>query len=70
VVRREALLTVTDTVDSTALDPYSFIRDAYLQRRAAMISNDPDAQQLPDYDDYEDVQADDKALGIEPEKAK
>lgn len=68
VVRREALLTVSDTVDRTALDPYSFIRDAYLQRRAAMVSDDPDAQDLPDYEDYADVEADEKALGINQEK--
>ena len=69
VVRREALLTVSETVDRTALDPYSFVRDAYLQRRRALVSDDPDAQLLPDYEDYEDVSADEKALGIEPEKA-
>lgn len=68
VVRREALLTVTETVNRTALDPYSFIRDAYLQRRAAMVSGSPDAQALPDYEDYADVEADEKALGIKPEK--
>lgn len=68
VVRRDALLTVTETVDRTALDPYSFIRDAYLQRRAAMVSGEPDAQDLPDYEDYEDVEADDKALGVKQEK--
>lgn len=68
VVRREALLTVTDTVDRTALDPYSFIRDAYLQRRAAMVSGQADADQLPDYEDYEDVPADDKALGIKKQE--
>ncbi len=69
VVRREALLTVTETVDRTALDPYSFIRDAYLQRRAAMVSGDPDAQDLPDYEDYADAEEDEKALGISQEKS-
>lgn len=68
VVRREALLTVKETIDRTALDPYSFIRDAYLQRREAMVLGEADAQELPDYQDYEDVEADDKALGIAPEK--
>jgi phospholipid-binding lipoprotein MlaA len=70
VVRREALLTVSKTVDSTALDPYSFIRDAYLQRREAQVLGEADAQALPDYEDYEDVQADEKALGIVPEKSR
>jgi phospholipid-binding lipoprotein MlaA len=69
VVRREALLTVSKTVDSTALDPYSFIRDAYLQRREAQVLGEADAQALPDYEDYEDVQADEKALGIAAEKS-
>jgi phospholipid-binding lipoprotein MlaA len=68
VVRREALLTVSKTIDSTALDPYSFVRDAYLQRRQAMVRGDDDAQVLPQYDDYADVDASEKALGIEPEK--
>lgn len=69
VVRREALLTVSKTVDSTALDPYSFIRDAYLQRREAQVLGEAGAQALPDYEDDEDVEADEKALGIEPEKS-
>lgn len=68
VVRREALLTVSKTVDSTALDPYSFVRDAYLQQRQALVSGQEDAQELPDYEDYGDVEADEKALGIEQEK--
>ena len=68
VVIRESLLTVSETVDRTALDPYSFVRDAYLQRRAAMVAGADDAQTLPDYDDFEDVEADEKALGISQEK--
>jgi phospholipid-binding lipoprotein MlaA len=67
VVIRESLLTVSETIDRTALDPYSFVRDAFLQRRAAMVAGDDDAQTLPDYEDYEDVEADDKALGISQE---
>ena len=68
VVRREALLTVSETVDRTALDPYSFIRDAYLQKRRAQVLGQEDAQELPDYEDYGDVEADERALGIEQEK--
>ena len=53
---RSNLLEVTDTVDRTAIDPYSFVRDAYLQRRDAQVrgqggSGDAD---LPDYSDDED----------------
>ena len=55
---RVGLLDVTDTIDRTALDPYSFTRDAYLQRRAAMMrgtKSDNDA--LPNYDDDNDTPA-------------
>lgn len=62
---RASLLDATDTVDRTALDPYSFVRDAYLQRRAAMVraarsGDGPDA--LPNYEDE-----DDEATGAPPE---
>ncbi len=67
VERREALLTVSDMVDRTALDPYSFIRDAYLQRRKAQVRGaNKEAEKLPEYENFEDVPADDKALGITP----
>ncbi|MNV31320.1 putative phospholipid-binding lipoprotein MlaA precursor [compost metagenome] len=50
---RASLLSATDTIDRVALDPYSFIRDAYLQRRNAMVLgqrvNDEDT--LPNYED-------------------
>lgn len=69
VARREALLQVTETVDRTALDPYSFIRDAYLQQRQAkVLGPEAAADQLPNYENYEDVQADDKTLGLTPQK--
>ncbi|WP_459616459.1 MlaA family lipoprotein [Bordetella sp. 2513F-2] len=49
---RASLLDATDTVDRVALDPYSFVRDAYLQRRAAMVRGAaPADQNLPDYGD-------------------
>ncbi|ARP93072.1 MlaA family lipoprotein [Bordetella genomosp. 13] len=56
---RASLLTATDTVDRVALDPYSFVRDAYLQRRAAQVrgarpGGDSD---LPDYSIDEDAGA-------------
>lgn len=70
VSRRDALLPVSRTIDSTALDPYSFMRDAYLQRRAALIRGDNgQGQSLPDYEDDEDVEADEKALGMQQEKS-
>lgn len=53
---RAKLLDATDTIDRVALDPYSFIRDAYLQRRAAMVlgSKASDEANLPNYDDEQD----------------
>jgi len=67
VERREALLAVTDTIDRTALDRYSFIRDAYLKRRSVQV-NGPlsEAENLPSYEDDEAAPADRKALGIAP----
>lgn len=67
VQRRESLLDVTDTIDRTALDRYSFIRDAYLKRRSVQV-NGPltDAESLPNYEDEEAAPADRKALGIPP----
>ena len=67
VQRREALLDVTDTLDRTALDRYSFIRDAYLKRRSVQV-NGPltEAENLPNYEDEEAAPADRKALGIPP----
>ena len=63
VSRREALLDVSKTVDRTALDPYSFIRDAYLQRRKAQVLGEKAlVQTLPSYEDDEAVETDKKAL--------
>lgn len=56
VETRAHLLDATDTIDRIALDPYSFIRDAYLQRRAAMVlgSMASDEANLPNYDDEQE----------------
>lgn len=65
---RESLLDADDLVDRIALDRYSFIRDAYLQRRKALVQGsqvDPDAPYgtLPNYSDDElpDYSDDDEA---------
>ena len=69
VARREALLEVTNTVDRTALDPYSFIRDAYLKRRSVQVNgSNAAAEKLPSYEDFEASPADEKALGLTPKK--
>jgi phospholipid-binding lipoprotein MlaA len=54
--RRANLLDASKTLDQIALDPYSFIRDAYLQRRAAMVEGENATliDNLPDYQDEED----------------
>lgn len=54
---RASLLQASDTVDRIALDPYSFIRDAYLQRRAAQVlgHRGEGADNLPDYGDEGDA---------------
>ncbi|MVW72647.1 VacJ family lipoprotein [Bordetella sp. 15P40C-2] len=58
---RANLLDTTNTVDRVALDPYSFVRDAYLQRRAAMVRGTASGEDnVPDYsleDDEDDTEA-------------
>ena len=56
---RANLLTTVDVLSGAALDKYSFIRNAYLQRRRFLITGgDGDGAQLPNYDQslpkYED----------------
>ena len=69
VERREALLEITNTIDRTALDRYSFIRDAYLRRRQAQVDGaTAEAQKLPNYEDFGAEPADEKALGLSPKK--
>lgn len=52
---RASLLNATDTVDRVSLDPYSFVRDAYLQRRAALLRSKTGEGEAPPpkYDDEE-----------------
>lgn len=69
VERREALLEITNTIDRTALDRYSFIRDAYLRRRQAQVGGaTAEARKLPNYEDFGAELADEKALGLPPKK--
>ena len=37
---RARLLSTTDTLESIALDKYSFVRDAYVQRRASLVARE------------------------------
>lgn len=52
VDKREGLLEADAIVNRTAIDRYSFIRDAYLQRRDALVNQrSADGGSLPDYSD-------------------
>lgn len=37
--KRTQLLDATDLVDNASIDPYAFMRDAYMQRRASMVQD-------------------------------
>jgi phospholipid-binding lipoprotein MlaA len=58
---RANLLSASDVLEGAALDKYSFVRNAYLQRRQYLLSSGKEAQALPNYGDeaplpkYEDV---------------
>lgn len=44
--RRTQLLDATDLVDNASIDPYAFMRDAYLQRRASLVQDGLVPQEL------------------------
>lgn len=44
---RSELLSATGVLEEAALDKYSFVRDAYLQRRQSMIEDDDNAAPAP-----------------------
>lgn len=48
---RAAYLNATDLLQSAALDKYSFVRNAYLQRRQYMLGKNQESGALPDYGD-------------------
>ena len=57
---RAGLLEADELVSDVALDPYSFVRDAYLQRRDALVNMRRNGDELPDYsDDLPDYSDDD-----------
>ena len=49
--RRADLLTATEIVEEASIDPYSFVRDAYLQRRQSLVydGNPPTDTAQPDF---------------------
>ncbi|TWG81712.1 phospholipid-binding lipoprotein MlaA [Cupriavidus gilardii J11] len=52
---RANLLGATDLLEQAALDRYSFVREAYLQRRRYQLRGDESAGDLPDYGDPSDT---------------
>jgi phospholipid-binding lipoprotein MlaA len=59
---RADLLTASKLLEAAAVDPYSFVRDAYLQRRRNQIFDGN-----PPPEPYEeDIWAEDSELGAEP----
>jgi phospholipid-binding lipoprotein MlaA len=59
---RANLLGASDVLEGAALDKYSFVRNAYLQRRQYLLSDGKQAQSLPNYGEeaplpkYDDVE--------------
>jgi phospholipid-binding lipoprotein MlaA len=59
---RANLLNASEVLEGAALDKYSFVRNAYLQRRQYLLSDGRRSQALPNYDEeaplpkYEDVE--------------
>ncbi|OYZ03676.1 MAG: ABC transporter, partial [Methylophilales bacterium 16-45-7] len=62
VDKRAQLLDASDIVDNASIDPYAFLRDAYLQRRASLVQDGLVPQELIKQDDGDFEAADeDKA---------
>ncbi len=61
--RRTQLLDATDLVDNASIDPYAFMRDAYLQRRASMVQDGLVPKELlqDDFEPADDEPADQPA---------
>lgn len=56
--KRTQLLDATDIVDNASIDPYAFLRDAYLQRRASLVQDGLVPQELIKQDDADFEPAD------------
>lgn len=61
---RANLLGATDLLQEAALDPYTFVRDAYLQQRRYLIDKGAGKTTLPTYDDEPEAAAEDKAAPV------
>ncbi len=58
--RRTELLVAGDLVDEASLDPYAFLRDAYLQRRASLVQDGLVPKDLIK-DDFSDIDSENQA---------
>lgn len=56
--KRTELLDGSDLIDEASLDPYAFMRDAYLQRRANLVQ-DSSASKAPIDDEFDEVDTED-----------
>jgi phospholipid-binding lipoprotein MlaA len=63
---RANLLGASQVIDDIALDKYTFLRDAYLQRRRSLVS---DGDVAPDSDSYAPQQPDSAASGASTSQA-
>lgn len=70
VDRRADLLTAGEILDDAAIDPYSFLRDAYLQRRLSLVydGNPPQAKGQDDFWNDVDFGAKGSSRGQAPEQ--
>jgi len=66
--KRAQLLPGSDLIDEAALDPYSFTRDAYMQRRASQIQ-DGAVTKSEDDNEYEEAAPAEVAPAAEPAPA-
>lgn len=57
--KRTELLDATDLVDEASLDPYAFMRDAYMQRRENLVQ-DSSGSKEPIKDDFEEIDTENK----------
>lgn len=60
--KRTQLLDATDIVDNASIDPYAFLRDAYLQRRASLVQDGLVPQELIKQDDGDFEPADEDVV--------
>lgn len=56
--KRAELLTASDLIDEASLDPYAFMRDAYLQRRARLVLDGAAPPKQSTDDDFDDANTD------------